>query len=119
MSVKGSETVQLRRAFRDRYGDLQPAVTLVTFTRCAVIPRQIGEDNDRGSVAIAGHTVYLPPQRPFWATEVPAADREIKDSDQLLVRGEWTSIEGHRAEYVDLKGRDKGTIVTTRGEVLA
>lgn len=119
MSVKGRETVELRRSVRDRYGDLQLSPTLVVFTRCAVIPRQIGEDNDRGSVAIAGHTVYLPPQKADWSAEVPAADREIKDSDQLLVRGEWTSIEGHRAEYVDLKGRDKGTIVTTRGEVLA
>ena len=119
MSVKGRETVSLRRVTKDRFGDPAPTDTLVTFTSCAAIPRELGESSDRGSVAIAGHTVYIPPQAPQWAATVPVGDREIKDSDQLLVRGEWTDIEGHPAVYVDLKGRNKGTIVTTRGEVLA
>ena len=118
MSVKGRETVGLRRVTRDRFGDLTTTGTLVTFKGCAAIPRELGESSDRGSVAIAGHTVYIPPQVPQWAASVAAGDREIKDSDQLLVRGEWTDIEGHPAAYIDLKGRDKGTIVTTRGEVL-
>lgn len=116
---KGSELVGLRRVARDRFGDLTPTSTLVVFTRCAVIPRTLGEDNERGSVAIAGHQVYVPPQKRPWDTSVPEADRKIKDSDQLYVRGEWTDIEGHPAEYIDLKGRAKGIIVTTRGEVMA
>lgn len=119
MSVKGSETVELRRVGRDRYGDPLPGETIATFTRCISIPRTLGEDNDRGSVAIRGHQVYIPPQKGDWSAATPVLDREIKDSDQLLVRGEWTEIEGHPARYVDTKGRDKGTLVTTRGEVLA
>lgn len=116
---KGSELVGLRRVVRDRFGDLTPTDTLVAFTRCAVVPRTLGEDNERGSVAIAGHQVYVPPQSPKWDASVAEDDRKIKDSDQLYVRGEWTDIEGHPADYDDLKGKPKGIIVTTRGEVLA
>lgn len=116
---KGSETVALRRVVKDRYGDVSPGPTLTTFRRCAVIPRQLGEDNDRGSVAIKGHQVYIPPQREEWGDQVAEADRVVKDSDQLHVRGEWTDIEGHPAEYVDLRGKPKGRIVTTHGEVVA
>lgn len=116
---KGSETIELRRAGRDRFGDPIPGVTLVTFEKCAVLPREVGEDNDGGSVAIAGHQVYIPPQAPPWSADVPEADRQIKDSDQLLVRGEWTDIEGHPGRYVDLRGRERAIVVTTRGEVLA
>lgn len=116
---KGSELVGLRRVTRDRFGDPSPSGTLVVFTRCAAIPRTLGEDSEQGTVAIAGHQVYVPPQKPAWDGSVPEEDRRIKDSDQLYVRGEWTDIEGHPADYVDLKGRSKGIIVTTRGEVLA
>lgn len=116
-SPKGKETVELRRATRNRLGDKVVTGTLATFTRCAAIPRTLGEDNDRGSVAIKGHTVYIPPQVGQWEAAVAEADREIKDTDQLKVRGEWTEIEGHPAIYVDLKGKVRGTFVTTRGEV--
>lgn len=113
---KGAETVELRRVTVNRYDEEEPTGTLITFKRCAVIPRQLGEDSDRGSVAIPGHTVYIPPQITEWDASVSAGDRWIKDTDQLLVRGAWTSIEGRPAVYLDLRGRAKGTMVTTEGE---
>ena len=119
MSTKGKEQVALRRVDRNDYGDREVTNTLVVFMNCAVIPRTLGEDSERGSVAVAGHQVYVPPQRAQWSASVDEEDREVKDTDQLHVRGEWTDIEGHPADYVDLKGRAKGTIITTRGEVVA
>lgn len=119
MSVKGSSTIELRRVTRDAYGDRTPTATLVTFKKCVVIPRTLGEDNDRGAITLKGHQVFVPPQSPEWDTSVVLEDQEIKDTDQLLVRGEWTDIEGVPAAYENLKGKWVGTMVTTRGEVVA
>ena len=114
-SPKGKETVELRRVIEDRHGDPVSSDTLVTFAKCVVIPRELGEDSERGSLAIKGHQVFIPPQRPQWSA--PEGEQEILDTDQLFVRGAWTEIEGHPATYVDLQGKLKGTMVTTLGEV--
>lgn len=115
-SPKGKETVSLRRVTRDRHGDEIVTDTLVTFKGCAVLPRVLGEDNDRGSLAIPGYTVFIPPANYVWASEVSAPDQTVYHTDQLLVRGKWLGIEGEVQVYVDLKGKLKGTFATTKGE---
>lgn len=115
---KGKTSIQLRRVERDRYGEETPGDPIATLKGCIPIPRTLGEDNDRGSVAIKGHNIYVPPGRHEWVEDVAPDDRVIRDSDQLEVLGEWTDIEGHPAHYINDSGLHAGTMVTTRGEVL-
>lgn len=122
MSVKGAEEVAVWRSpGKDRMGDAIPAAQVATLKRCITIPRDSSETQDVrvGFYTIDGFQVYVPPQDVEWTfPETWKASAKVEgllDTDTIEVRGKRRAVLGTPEPYRNRRGRDVGTIITTKG----
>lgn len=103
--MEGTETIIRHRKSHDldRWGEPVTPEPDLPITRCIVVPRGIGgENNQNASTVISGLQVFLPP------------GTDIRASDRITVRGKEYAVDGEPADYRSLAGVPKKILINLK-----
>lgn len=108
MPAKGSETLLIKRAEKDRYGDEGPAVLVATSRQAILWPRASSETSDRGIVTIEGFHVFVPTGQTTWEAGVPEEAQHLRSTDIIEARGKRWNLEGAVGDWRKKTGKKIG-----------